>query len=113
MRTQIIELFGGWPTVVVLVQQKLNPNGNAKLTVGQDTRSNRGSYDAWSMALARAQPAIASAADASTIGFDLDLDDEGIFLEAERGERHATARTTGLLRSKDTFLGDDGQVGII
>jgi len=56
---------------------------------------------------------IASAADASTIGFDLDLDDEGIFLEAERGERHATARTTGLLRSKDTFLGDDGQVGII
>jgi hypothetical protein len=65
------------------------------------------------MALARAQPAIAAAANATAIGFDLDLNEEGVFLEAKRGERQATARTTGLLGSKDTFLGDDGQVGII
>jgi hypothetical protein len=65
------------------------------------------------MALARALAAIASAANAPAIGFDLDLNDEGVFLEAKRSERQATARTTGLLGSKDTFLGDEWQVGII
>src|SRR5450432_3736714 len=80
MRTQIIELFGGWPSVVVLVEQKLNPNGNAKLTVGQHARSNRSSKDAW-LALARAKAAITSSANAAAIGFDFDLDDAGIFFE--------------------------------
>jgi hypothetical protein len=63
--------------------------------------------------LARAKAAIASSANASAIGFDLDLDDGGIFFETARGERLPTARATGFLGRKYTFFADDGQVGII
>jgi hypothetical protein len=65
------------------------------------------------LALARAKAAITAAANAAAIGFDLDLKDGGVFLKASRCERMPTARTTGLLRSKDTFFGDDRQVGVI
>jgi hypothetical protein len=60
------------------------------------------------LTLARATAAIASAANAAAIGFDLDLDEGGVFLEAGRSERQPTARTTGLLRRKDPFFGEDG-----
>jgi hypothetical protein len=49
------------------------------------------------LALARAKAAITSSANAAAIGFDLDLDDGGVFLVAARGERLATTRATGLL----------------
>jgi hypothetical protein len=56
---------------------------------------------------------IASAANATAIGFDIDLDDGGIFLPASRGERLATTRATGLCWRQDAFFSADGQVRII
>src|SRR3954464_4060540 len=112
MRTQVIELLAGWAAVVVFVEQNLYPNGNAKATVGQHTRSNSSGNDAW-LVRARAKAAIASSTYATAIGFDLDLDDLFVFLKSARGEGLPTARTTGFLRRKVAFFADNGQVGII
>src|SRR5258708_34480290 len=102
MGTQVVELLGGWPSVVVLVEQNLQPNGDAKTTVRQHARSNRGGDDAW-VARARAKAAIASSANAAAIGFDVDFDDVGVFLVAARREGLATTRALCPPGRQDAF----------
>jgi hypothetical protein len=60
-----------------------------------------------------AKATIASSADASAIGLDLDLENLGVLLEASRSKGQATARATGLVRRQDKFLCDGGQVRVV
>jgi hypothetical protein len=75
--------------------------------VRQHPRSNTGGNDGRQLR-ARASTAIATAANPPAIGFDLDLDDVGVFLVTARRERLATARATGLLGCQDALFADNG-----
>lgn len=92
-----------------LVQQHLDPDGDAVASLGDEFRGGGGGDDA-AVAGAATGGAIARAADEAAMGADLDFDGFGIFGAGERDIRQSAIGTVSLVRGEIMDFFDDGQM---
>jgi hypothetical protein len=97
---------------LILVEQDVDPDGDAKGTFGDQTRRRRGRDDA-RMTPAGAGGAVALAADEAAISLDRNLQDRGVVGAGKGSEGLAAVLTAALLVGQAADLFDGGQVGII